>query len=322
MKWVLGLLALATFVSVGSFWILRNPAAAPDSIATQIQVDEARLQSDVVSLTSITPSRNSFNMASLNQAADFINAEFTKTGCLVKEQTYDLEGKTFRNISCFFGPEVAPLMVMGAHYDVHFDNNPGADDNASGVAGVLELARMVAAQKPRLTHRLELIAYTLEEQPHFNSSSMGSQVHAASLIKAKTPLKLMVSVEMIGYFSDEPGSQRFPMAFLKPIYPDRGNFIGVIGQLLDRNGVKRVKTLMQIASPLPVYSLNAPAFLPEAGFSDHKSYWDVGLPAVMVTDTAFLRNPNYHKPTDTPDTLDYRRMADVVRGLYSVAVGY
>ncbi|NNF80054.1 MAG: M28 family peptidase, partial [Rhizobiales bacterium] len=236
--------------------------------------------------------------------------------------TYKVEGKDFRNISCTFGPEDAPLMVMGAHYDVHYNNNPGADDNASGVAGVLELARLVAALKPRLAHRLEFVAYTLEEQPHFNSQSMGSQVHAARLIKNKVPLKLMVSVEMIGYFRDEPGTQRFPLAFLKPLYPDRGNFIGVVGQLLERGAVKRVKALMQGASPLPVYSLNAPAFLPEAGFSDHKSYWDVGLPAVMITDTAFLRNPNYHKPTDTPDTLDYARMADVVRGLYKVATEY
>lgn len=322
MRWAVALVTLVAAVCAGSFWLLRNPAASPDAISAQIQVDESRLRSDVVTLASITPSRNSFNMASLNAAANFIFDEFAKTGCLAKEQTYKLKGKTFRNISCYFGPEVAPLMVIGAHYDVHYNDNPGADDNASGVAGVLELARMVSALKPRLTHRLELIAYTLEEQPHFNSKSMGSQVHAASLIKAKAPLKLMISVEMIGYFSDEPGSQKFPLTFLKPIYPDTGNFIGVIGQLFDRSNVKRVKTLMQIASPLPVYSLNAPGFLPEAGYSDHKSYWDLGLPAVMVTDTAFLRNPNYHRPTDTPDTLDYRRMADVVRGLYSVAVAF
>ncbi len=315
-------ICLSAVLCAAVFWLIRNPVTQPDQMATPFKVDQPRLEADVTHLASITPARNSFNMASLNKAADYIHSEFSKTGCEVREQTYKLKGKEFRNISCFFGPKDAALMVIGAHYDVHYDNNPGADDNASGVAGVLELARMVAASKPDLPHRLELIAYTLEEQPHFNSNSMGSQVHAASLIKSKTPLKLMMSVEMIGYFRDEPKSQRFPLAFLKPLYPHQGNFIGVIGQLLDRSSVKRVKTLMQGASLLPVYSLNAPAFLPEAGFSDHKSYWDVGLPAVMITDTAFLRNPNYHKPTDTPDTLDYNRMADVVRGLYAVATQY
>ncbi len=322
MKWVLSLIGLAMCVGAAGFWLIRNPAPAPKPAATLIDVEENRLQAHVEKLAAITPSRNSFNMASLNRAADYINAEFAKTGCMVEEQVYTVEGKDFRNVSCSFGPKGAPLMILGAHYDVHFNDNPGADDNASGVAGVLEVARLMAALKPALTHRLELVAYTLEEQPHFNSQSMGSQVHAARIVKNKVPLKLMISVEMIGYFSDEPGSQRFPLALLKPFYPDRGNFIGVVGQLMERGAVKRVKTLMQSAAPLPVYSLNAPTFVPEAGLSDHKSYWDLGLPAVMVTDTAFLRNPNYHRPTDTPDTLDYARMADVVRGLYVVATKF
>lgn len=322
MKWLAGLLLLAVCLCATGFWLLRNPNFELPVTPVDIRVDTSRLRADVTTLAGITPSRNSFNMASLNQAADFIHAEFTKTGCEVTEQTYSVKGKEFRNISCFFGPKNAPRLVMGAHYDVHFNDNPGADDNASGVAGVLEVARMVSARKPQLTHRLELVAYTLEEQPYSHTSFMGSQVHAAALLKSKVPLKLMVSVEMIGYFSDKPGSQHFPMAFLKPLYPDTGNFIGVIGQLLDRRDVGRVKSLMQSASLLPVYSLNAPAFLPEAGFSDHKSYWNLGLPAVMVTDTAFLRNPNYHQPTDTPDTLDYGRIANVVRGLYQVAIGF
>lgn len=322
MKWIAGVALVSLVLAAAGFWLLRNPLLETPVAKGRLQVDDTRLRADVEKLASIVPSRNSFNMASLNQAADFIFAEFSKTGCEVSEQTYKIEGKEFRNVSCFFGPEDAPRLVMGAHYDVHFNDNPGADDNASGVAGVLELARMVAALKPALSHRLELIAYTLEEQPHFNSSSMGSQVHAASLLRNRIPLRLMVSVEMIGYFSDEPGSQRFPLAMLKPIYPNTGNFIGVVGQLMDRSNVHRVKSLMQSASDLPVYSLNAPGFIPEASFSDHSSYWNLGLPAVMVTDTAFLRNPNYHRPTDTPDTLDYRRMADVVRGLYFVATQF
>ena len=132
----------------------------------------------------------------------------------------------------------------------------------------------------------------------------------------------MISVEMIGYFSDKPGSQHYPLSFLRLFYPDTGNFIGVVGELFERAKVKRAKSLMQTAAAIPVYSLNAPIFIPEAGFSDHKSFWEFGLPAVMVTDTAFLRNPNYHQSTDLPATLDYERMAEVVKGLYQIAVRF
>lgn len=304
------------------FWFIKNPIFFYGDSASLAKADKIRLQEHVKFLASITPSRNSKNIASLNKAADYIKAEFSKYNCDIQEQVFPIQGQDYRNIICSFGPKDAERVILGAHYDVHFDNNPGADDNASGVAGVLELARLLFELKPYLKHRVDLVAYTLEEQPHFRERTMGSFVHAESLVKDKTKIKLMISVEMIGYFSDAPGSQFYPLSFLNVLYPGKGNFIGVIGKSFDRSLVKRAKELMKVSDKLPVYSINAPSFVPGIDLSDHRNFWHFKLPALMITDTAFLRNPHYHRPTDTPDTLDYDRMKLVVDGLYRIAVEF
>ncbi|MGI9381043.1 MAG: M28 family peptidase, partial [Methyloligellaceae bacterium] len=238
------------------------------------------------------------------------------------EQAYELRGETYRNLICAFGPEDAPRVVIGAHYDVHFNNNPGADDNASGIAAIVELARLIKEHEPVLSHRIELVAFTLEEQPHFQTSDMGSYQYAEKLFRKNVPVKLMISVEMIGYFSDIPASQSYPTSFLKLLYPGRGNFIGVVGQALDRTIVKRAKRLLTVSPDLPVYSINAPAFIPGIDRSDHRNFWRFNFPAVMITDTANFRNPNYHTANDRPETLDYEKMKFVVEGLYRIATDY
>jgi len=151
---------------------------------------------------------------------------------------------------------------------------------------------------------------------------MGSHVYARSIAAGQAPLKLMISIEMIGYFADRPDSQDYPLGILKWFYPDKANFVAVVGGAFDRSSVARVKQLMSVTDALPVYSINAPGILPGIDFSDHWSFWQHDLPAVMVTDTAFFRNANYHRATDTAESLDYRRMALVVDGLYQVAVKY
>jgi Zn-dependent M28 family amino/carboxypeptidase len=273
-------------------------------------------------LAASAPARAFHNVAVLNRAADHVEAEFRKAGCEPERQTFQVGGDDYHNIICSFGPADAPRVVIGAHYDVAGDDNPGADDNASAVAGVLELARLLEQEKPDLPHRLDLVAFSLEEPPNFQSATMGSYVHAKSLAGMQAEIKLMISVEMIDYFSDAPGSQTYPLPLLNLIYPDKGDFIGVIGRSFDRSLVARVKTLMRVSDALPVHSINAPALVPGIDLSDHWSYWQHGLPALMVSDTAFLRNPNYHMASDTADTLDYRRMALTVDGLYRVAVGF
>ena len=326
MRWLFRLSSFAVVLAAGLygglFWFLRNPALPSDVPAPLQRAEAARLEADVRFLAGLSPSRNARNAESLDEAAAYIAAAFAETGCDLDQQPYKVDQVEYRNVVCTFGPEGAPRVVMGAHYDVAGDANPGADDNASGVAGILELARLIGAAEPSLAHRLDLVAFTLEEPPFFRSEVMGSYVYARSLRDAEVPLKLMVSVEMIGYFSDQPGSQAFPFGFLSWFYPETGNFIAVVGRAWDRSLVARSKALMSLGPALPVYSINAPAFLPGIDLSDHWSFWRHGFPAVMVTDTAFFRNPHYHRSTDRPETLDYRRMALTVDGLYRVAVGF
>jgi len=319
-SWLLRLVLLCALLAGGAIWLIVNPVLFPPTPLAAPAADAARLETDVRYLAARTPSRTAHDVAALDAAAAWIGESFAAAGCAPRERRYEAFGQVYRNVVCPLGPQTGPLVVIGAHYDVH--KAPGADDNASGIAAILELARLIGEAKPALTHRLQLVAFTLEEPPHFRRETMGSFVYARDLAASGTPVKLMVSVEMVGYFSDAPGSQRYPVGALAWLYPDRGDFIGVVGRTLDRTPVGRVKALMAAAIPLPVWSINAPVALAGIDFSDHRSFWQLGLPAVMVTDTAFLRNPNYHSTTDTPDTLDYRRLAQVVDGLYQVAVGY
>lgn len=305
------------------FWFLRNPDFMPNSVPFEIPgAAPARLKSDVETLAASIPARAFPDADALNRTADHIVAEFKQSGCAPERQSFPVGGNDYHNVICSWGPEDGPRIVIGAHYDVAGNDNPGADDNASGIAAILELARLLQVAKPELTRRLDLVAFTLEEPPNFRSDTMGSAVFANRLRQAGVDVDLMISVEMIGYFSDEPGSQAYPLPGLGWIYPDKGNFIAIVGQSFDRTPVSRVKALMQAGNTLQVYSINAPNNVPGIDFSDHLAFWRLGYPAIMVTDTAFLRNPNYHQPTDTPETLDFSRMAKVVDGLFQVAVGY
>jgi Zn-dependent M28 family amino/carboxypeptidase len=181
------------------------------------------------------------------------------------------------------------------------------------VAGLLEVGDLLSGAA--LSRRVELAAYALEEMPFFRTDLMGSAAHARALETSGRRVRAMLCLEMIGCFSDEPGSQSFPLGVLRLFYPDRGNFIAVVGNLGGAGLVRRVKRSMRDASGLSVRSINSPAWVPGVDFSDHSSFWRLGDPAVMITDTAFYRNARYHTEEDTPATLDYRRMAEVVAGI-------
>ena len=248
----------------------------------------------------------------LDRVADYIHENFDPFAKTVKEQTYSAGDMTLHNVRALFGPNTDERIVVGAHYDVA-GPYPGADDNASGVAGLLELGRLLANEK--LPIKVELVSWPLEEPPYFYTRKMGSFVHAKSLKDQGINVRAMIALEMIGYFTDEPGSQSFPLSLLRPFYPSTGNFIAVVGKLFQRGLVKKIRESMKETSPLPVESINAPKLLPGIALSDHINYWWAGYPAVMITDTAMYRNPNYHGPFDTADTLDYERMAQVVEGI-------
>jgi Zn-dependent M28 family amino/carboxypeptidase len=283
-----------------------------------VPVNKERLRQDVQTLTVMVPPRNARNVASLDKCAEYILEEFGKTGGRAEIQRVSQDGKEYKNVICSFGPEAGERIIVGAHYDVQGDQ-PGADDNASGVAGLLELSRMVRSLKTELKYRIDLVAYTLEEgqfRKHPFARHYGSYIHAKSLAQAGVSVRAMLCLEMIGYFTDRPNSQKYPLFFLRWFYPDKGNFIAVVGKWGQGSLVKKVKKSLAALSQVPVESLTATALTPGVSFSDHQSYWKFNYPAVMITDSAFYRNKNYHKPTDTADTLDYDRMAEVVKGLY------
>lgn len=280
------------------------------------------LREHVEFLTVAAAPRDSDHPESLDRAAAYIRNHFSRTGARVRDQPFTAQGRTYRNVIASFGPDSlgddrGPLLVVGAHYDAFgdFGGNPGADDNASGTAGLLELARLLDGA--HLKNPVQLVAFTNEEPPFFASQWMGSAVHARSL--GADPIAGMICLEMIGHFAAE---QEWPHPFFRWLYSDRGDFIGVVGRWDDWRDLRltrRVERAMRGGGNVPVLSFNGPRAL-AIDASDQRSYWDRGAPAVMITDTAFLRNPHYHTPGDTAGTLDYLRMAGVVDGVLNAVL--
>ncbi len=276
-------------------------------------VSARRLEEHVRKLAIDFLPRDAAHPDQLDRVAGYIEDHFRSMGGRVSIQPYEVDGCSYRNVTVRFGRETSDRIVVGAHYDAAGEW-PGADDNASGVAGLLELGRILGGSPPEMT--VELVAYTLEEPPHFRSDRMGSAVHARQLRSRGVDVRLMICLEMIGYFSDETESQILPLSLLAPFYPSAGNFIAVIGNMGGGGDVRRVKRTMMRATALPVHSFCAPPKLVYGiDLSDHLNYWREGFPAVMITDTAFFRNRAYHTKDDTPARLDYERMAFVVEAL-------
>ena len=224
-------------------------------------------------------------------------------------QTYLINGNPYQNIIALFPSTNPARIVVGAHYDACADT-PGADDNASGIAGILELARLIGKFQPH--HTIELVAYCTEEPPFFGTQDMGSAHHAQGLQEQGIRVDAMLALEMIGYFSDAPSSQSYPAFIFRLFCPSKGNFIAVVGNTKQRRLIKATKIAMRGITDLPVHSVSVPGFIQGVDFSDHRNYWAHGFPAVMITDTAFLRNKMYHELGDTADRLDYTRMSKVV----------
>jgi hypothetical protein len=308
-------------VWLGLFWYLRNPIVFAKSAKQEaIEINPKVLESKVRALTEISPPRQYKNEKSMLAAENFVEREFAKLGYSVSKQEVLAFDHVYHNLIVRYGdPSAKEIVVLGAHYDV-CDDQPGADDNATGVAGVIELASLLKEKNPKLTVPIELVIYSLEEPPFFGSQEMGSAVHADSLKANGVTVKYMVSLEMIGYYSNKLFSQHFSPPLLYAFYPWTGDFIGIVGSPADRELAGSFKTAMASNAEIPVISINAPRILPGVDFSDHRSYWNHDWPAIMVTDTAFLRNNQYHLPGDTPERLDYKSMAEVIRGVYSAVV--
>ncbi len=275
--------------------------------------DTSRIRADLEMLTNTPAPRNYKNTAVLDSIAGNIALRFSQTTPRVYEQAFVVKGKTYKNIIASFGPENAARIIVGAHYDV-CGNQDGADDNASGVAGLLELARLL--QDSTLHYRIDLVAYTLEEPPFFNTAQMGSYIHAKSLHDSGIAVKGMVSLEMLGYYSEEEDSQGYPLFPLKWIYGSKGNYITVVQKSFRGAFVKQFREHSFETNSIAIKSFRAPSFLGGVDLSDHKNYWTFGYSAVMVTNTAFFRNHNYHEPSDKLQTLDIGKMGLAVDGVF------
>lgn len=275
-----------------------------------------RLREHVKMLAEVIGIRSVTTPANLAAAGAYIRREFEQMGDSVELQTYSADGLEVSNLVVERKGEGRPgsILVVGAHFDT-VRCTPGADDNASAVAVMIEMARLLKSEKLRDTVRF--VAFTCEEPPHFFTDTMGSRVYAKRCRSRNENLTGMLCLEMVGYFSDEPGTQRVPAGFTLLTgreAPKQGNFLAAAGNLNSRDLASGFEQGFVRHSELPLISFCLPGSVPEIHLSDNSSFWDHGYPALMITDTSYLRNPNYHEPTDRIETLDFDRMAQVAVG--------
>ena len=293
------------------------------SKAAPLSPDEVKLReelrADVQKLAGEIGERNMWRYAQLNAAADFIEDSFSRAGLHPRRDSYELHGQACHNIEVEIprsqGSPPPPIILIGAHYDSVF-GSPGANDNGSGVAAMLALARRFAERKTE--HTLRFVAFVNEEPPYFLSGEMGSLVYAGRCKARGDKIAAMISLETIGYFSDAPNSQTYPSPGLGIFYPKVGNFIGFVANVHSRALLRRVVALFRRHAKIPSEGAALPAFIPGVSWSDQWSFWRHGYPGIMVTDTAPFRYPYYHSANDTPDKIDYDRFALVVSGMEKV----
>lgn len=278
-----------------------------------------RLRRHVTALADTIGERNIWHPDGLAAAATYIDKTFAGFGHEVSKQVFDAEGLEVMNLDVEIRGTSRPdeIIVIGAHYDSVL-GSPGANDNASGVAAVLEIARVLSNKHPARTIRL--VAFVNEEPPFFQSNAMGSKYYAARSRKNDENVVAMISLETIGYYSDKKGSQRYPFP-LNFFYPKEGNFIGFVSNLSSRSLLGKAAKVFEETSSFPLERAAVPGWLAGIGWSDHWAFWKEGYKAMMVTDTALFRYPFYHTPQDTADKLDYERFAKVVLGLAGMVEG-
>lgn len=289
---------------------------------------QGRMEKHVRMLAGDIGERNLWHPKGLEEAVDYIAQDFTTSGYAVSFQEIPVEGTPFglpssgvkivKNIEAELRGQslAAETVVVGGHYDSVLAS-PGANDNATGTAAVLEIARVLWGRK--LARTVRFVAFVNEEPPFFRSNAMGSQVYASRAYERGEKIVAMISVETIGYYSEEENSQKYPFP-LGLFYPSKGNFIAIVGNVTSRKLVRQSIASFRSHTPFPSEGAAAPGNMPGIGWSDHWSFWKKGYPALMVTDTALFRYGYYHTEQDTPDKIDYERMARVVAGLARVIV--
>lgn len=322
---LLGVIAVLFGLPIGFLlWMTSMPGesfAGPlPPLAPALAASAAQLRTDVTAIASAP--HNFAHPEALERAAQHLESRLRALGYAVQPQPFQAGGRQVRNIEAVIEPARADAetLVVGAHYDSYGDA-PGANDNGTGAAAVLALAGQLADLRGRATLRIRLVLFVNEEPPFFRTEQMGSLVYARRLAASGEQVQGMLSLETLGFYSDAPGSQHYPFPF-DLLYPDTGNFVAFVGTLSARGFVRRTVGAFRDVAHFPSEGGTAPAFLQGIDWSDHWSFGEVGIAALMVTDTAPFRYPHYHDAADTPDRIDYGRLARVVEGLGQMLRGW
>jgi len=314
-------LALIPLVILAGIWFMTGMPGSSWSgplppLTDRQQLIHDNLERHVSALAGGIGERNVWRPGSMAVAAGYIRTTFEEAGYEVNIQSFPSRGLSVNNLEAVLPGHGAAneIIVVGAHFD-SVAGSPGADDNASGVAALLELARLLAGTA--LPRSVRFVAFANEEAPFFYGDEMGSNRYAARAQAQGERIEAMLSLETLGYYTDQPGSQRYPFPF-SLFYPDTGNFIGFVGNLSSRALVRRAIGAFRATTSFPSEGVAAPSGMEGVHWSDHWSFWQAGYPAIMVTDTALFRYPHYHAATDTPEQLDYTGLARVTGGLAEV----
>lgn len=313
LKRIYALLVLLVLGAIAWWWMIRMPGksfhgpAADDADA--LAPLHAELSADVKRLAGEIGERNLQHYEELRAAADFIEESLIKAGYHPRRDGYVVEGKICENIEAEIPGTGNEIVVIGAHYDSVL-GSPGANDNGSGVAALLALARRFAGSRGART--LRFVAFANEEPGYFQTELMGSWVYASRCKARGDRISAMISLETIGYFSDKPHSQKFPIRGLGFLYPTTGNFVAFVANTSSRKVMQEALKIFRIHAQIPSEGAALPSAVPGVGWSDHWAFWKQGYPAFMITDTAPFRYPHYHARSDTPDKLDYGSMARLV----------
>ncbi|MDI1279209.1 M28 family peptidase [Methylobacter sp.] len=278
------------------------------------EISIQRLRTHVYELAGKIGEHNVFHPDALHAAEAYITQEWRQQGYDVRKQTYTAQGVECANLEITRAGNGRnnDVILIGAHYDSVLDS-PGANDNGSGVAALLELSRLFKDVAPETS--LRFVAFVNEEPPFFFWPSMGSMVYAKAARQRSDPIRFMISLETIGYYRNQRDSQTYP-PLLKHFYPDTGNFIAFVSNLRSRHILRDCVQAFSSATDFPVQSIAAPAIVPGVSLSDQLAFWRHGYKALMITDTAFYRYPYYHTAQDTPDKLDYEPFTEMTKGLF------
>ncbi len=316
-------LTLVLLLGGGACYMTDMPGDSHSGVLPPLSADERllrdRLERHVTVLADAIGERNVWRHDALEKAAGYIEETLRKQGYPVTAQAYTAEGKTVRNLETEITGTRWPdeVVLIGAHYD-SVQDSPGANDNASGVAALLEIARLLKGERPARTVRF--VAFVNEEPPFFYSQEMGSRVYARRARERGDNIVAMLSLETIGYYVDAEGSQHYPLPMILLSYPDTGDFIAFVGNLSSRALVQQSLGSFRRHTAFPSEGIAAPGWMGGIYWSDHWPFWQEGYPALMVTDTAPFRYPHYHTGADTPAKIDCPRLARVTAGLARVTV--